>query len=124
MAPYEPKRALTAGVLAALPFALTAGILLGIGGEAAAYAFFALIAMPLVAGIVTAWFLHAVGAMVLTGVLSIFFTSAVLGIVGGIDNLAALSLLAAPLFAADAIGAIAGFLMRPFVRRRMSEPEA
>jgi len=117
MAPYEPKRALAAGVSTALPFAVAAGIMLVIGGDVSAYAFFVLIAMAFVIGLVTAFFLHAVGAILLTGLISIVVTAAMLGIVGGLENMTALWFLATPLFAGDIVGAVVGLLFRWYVRK-------
>lgn len=124
MAPWQPKRAFVGGTLTTLPFALASGVLFGIGGDAAAIGFYVLLAGSLVTGVITAWHLHAIYAILLTVSLSSIGLVLVLGIFGGLHGIAGMLHVAPLLFIASVPGAIIGLFTRRVVREAQREREA
>ena len=118
MAPWQPQRAFVGGTMTAVPLALLSGILLAIGGDGTDYGFYVLHFLPFATGVVTAWFVHAVDAILLTAFLSAICASALVVILGGVESIGALVHLLVPMFAAAVLGAVVGLFVRPFIRKR------
>src|SRR5438552_14076939 len=117
MAPFQPTRAFVFGTLTATPLAVASGILFEIGGAAAAYGFYPLLAMPYLAGIVSGWFLHGISAVMLTAVLSASFIYLVGFFTIGRAVLEKPWQLQILLLCGAALGPIIGLLTRPLVRK-------
>jgi hypothetical protein len=118
MAPFQPKRALVVGTIVVAPLTLLAGVLFAINEETAVAGFYVLMAMPCATAFVTAWFLHAVDAILLTTFLAALGVLLIGALVIGFESLVMMHHLAVWMFAATAIGAILGLLVRPWIRAR------
>ena len=117
MAPFQPVRAFVFGTITAAPLAVTSGILFELGGAAASFGFYPLLALVYLTGIVSGWFLHGINAVMLTTVLSGCFIFLVGFFTAGPAILAQAWPLQILLLSGAAIGPILGLLTRPYIRK-------
>lgn len=119
MAPFQPVRAFVFGTITATPLAVASGVLFELGGAAASFGFYPLLALVYFTGIATGWFLHGIIAIILTAVLSGGFIFLVGFFTAGPAILAQPWPLQILLLCGAALGPIIGLLTRPLVRKRL-----
>jgi hypothetical protein len=114
MTSTQPRYAVIGGVIVAAVFALASAGLIVAGPETAMWGVYLLLALPVAAGVVTGWYLHAVDAMLLTAFLA---AVAFFAIGLGLDVIRGLVYFLPPLFIGTLVGPVVGFLTRRLVRR-------
>jgi hypothetical protein len=114
MTPSEPCRAVFIATMTAIPIALLSGALLASGEHTAAWGVYAFIALPFVSATAAAWFVHAINAIMIAGILSAI---ALLAIGWLCDCLPGLLMLWPYVGSATAAGGIVGLFARAILRR-------
>jgi len=119
MRPFRPFRGLLVGAMVAAPLTLVSGLLCMLDRRGEPYAGIALIALPFVTACVSAWYVHAVDAILVSILLSALGVFLIGVLVLGLDSLLARYEFGGWMFAAAVVGASVGIFVRPFARRRI-----